>query len=151
MSGLRNSNQDASKRGSTTLADYDLPKDLRYSKDDEWVRTDSEGGAVVGITDFAQQKLGDVVFVELPEVGASFSAGDSFGVIESVKAVADLYCPIDGKVAEVNESLEDTPETVNEACYGDGWIMKLKPTDPAQIAALMDADGYAANIAGRDD
>lgn len=133
------------------MADYDLPKDLRYTKDDEWVRTEADGSVSVGITDFAQQKLGDVVFVELPEVGASFSAGGSFGVIESVKAVADLYSPIDGTIKAVNDQLEDAPETINESCYGDGWIIKLEPTNAPQIDALMDVASYGDDIATRDD
>jgi len=130
------------------LSEIRAPKELRYSKEDEWVR--SEGGVyTVGVTDFAQQQLGDVVFVELPEVGAEFAAGDSFGTIESVKAVSDLYCPIAGRVVEVNGSLDDSPETVNADCYGAAWIIKLEASGDDPLAALMDADAYLAHCADR--
>jgi glycine cleavage system H protein len=130
------------------LSEIQAPKELRYSKEDEWVRT--EGGAfVVGVTDFAQQQLGDVVFVELPDVGAEFAAGDSFGTIESVKAVSDLYCPIAGRVVAVNTALEDAPETVNADCYGAAWIIKLEASDGDPLGALMDADAYVAFCADR--
>jgi glycine cleavage system H protein len=102
-----------------------VPEELEYTKTHEWVRREGEE-AIVGITDHAQEELGDVVFVELPERGASFNAGDSFGVIESVKAVSDLYTPVGGEVVEVNESLNDTPERVNEDPYGDGWMIRVR-------------------------
>ena len=105
-----------------------VPEDLQYTRSHEWVRAEDET-ATIGITDHAQDELGDVVFVELPEVGATFDAGDSFGTIESVKAVSDLYTPVGGEVVEVNEALNDSPEKVNEDPYGDGWIIKLRVSD----------------------
>ena len=131
------------------LADFQAPNELKYSKEDEWVRTEGDQ-FVVGVTDYAQQQLGDVVFVELPEVGAEFAAGDSFGTIESVKAVSDLFCPIAGRVVATNEALEDAPEKVNEDCYGEAWIIKLEATGDDPLAGLMDADGYVAFCADRD-
>ena len=102
-----------------------VPEELQYTRSHEWVRREGET-ATVGITDHAQDELGDVVFVELPEVGAVFDAGDSFGAVESVKAVSDLYAPVGGEVVEVNSALEDAPEKINEDPYGDGWILKLR-------------------------
>lgn len=130
------------------MSEIRAPKELRYSKEDEWVRSE-DGVFVVGVTDFAQQQLGDVVFVELPDVGAEFAAGDSFGTIESVKAVSDLYCPIAGRVVEVNSALEDSPEIVNADCYGAAWIIKLEAADGEPLGALMDADAYVAFCADR--
>ena len=115
-----------------------VPEELEYTKTHEWVRREGEE-AIVGITDHAQEELGDVVFVELPEQGASFSAGDSFGVIESVKAVSDLYAPVGGEVVEANESLNDTPEKVNEDPYGDGWMIRLRISGEGE---LLSADEY---------
>ena len=103
---------------------------------DEWIRLDGEN-AVIGISDYAQHQLGDIVFVELPEVGRQIEAGESFGVIESVKAVSELYAPVSGTVAAVNEALEDSPESVNEDCYGAGWMYKLKPDDPSGLGHLI--------------
>ncbi len=103
-----------------------LPQDLKYTKSHEWIRTDENDTATIGITDHAQDELGDVVFVELPSVGDSFEAGATFGTVESVKAVSDLYAPIAGEVVEVNTVLEDSPEKINEDPYGEGWIVKLK-------------------------
>ena len=103
------------------MAEYDFPETLRYSREDEWARVEGDA-IVVGVTDYAQQQLGDIVYVELPEVGAVVSAGDPFGVIESVKAVSDLFAPISGEIAAVNTDLAETPEAVNEDCYGDGWM-----------------------------
>jgi glycine cleavage system H protein len=131
------------------VSEYEAPGDLHYSKDDEWVRKE-DGVFVVGVTDYAQQQLGDVVFVELPEVGAEFAAGDSFGTIESVKAVSDLFCPIAGRVTAVNGDLEDAPETVNQQPYGSAWIIKLEATGDDPLAELLDADGYQAFCADRD-
>lgn len=120
-----------------------IPDDLRYSNDHEWVRV--EGDLVrVGITDFAQDNLGDVVYVQLPDLGAALGAGSSFGEIESTKSVSDLYAPIDGTVVEVNGELEATPELVNSDPYGDGWICLVKPTDLAQVDGLLDAAAYQA-------
>ena len=132
------------------MSEYNLPEELRYSKEDEWVRAESDERYVIGVSDFAQQQLGDVVFVELPEAGADITAGEPFGVIESVKAVSDLYAPVTGKVLEVNAVLEDAPETVNADCYGEAWMIVVQPADPAQYASLLDAAGYRENIAGRE-
>ena len=109
-----------------------VPEDLRYTKSHEWVRLE-DGTATIGITDHAQEELGDVVFVELPEEGATIEAGDSFGTVESVKAVSDLYTPVGGEVVEVNSSLEDAPEKINEDPYGEGWIVKLRTSDEADL------------------
>jgi glycine cleavage system H protein len=133
------------------LSDYDLPDSNRYSKDDEWVREEKDGRVAVGITDYAQQQLGDVVYVELPEVGATYKAGQPFGVIESVKAVSDLYSPITGEVLEVNGELEDAPEKVNEECYGSGWLVAFRPASAAELEGLMDSAAYAAHIAAREE
>lgn len=120
-----------------------IPSELKYVSSHEWVR--SEGGDIVtiGITDFAQELLGDVVFVELPEVGADISTGDESGVVESVKAASDVYAPLTGSVTEVNESLEDSPELINSDPYGDGWLYKLKLADVSEMNSLLDADTYA--------
>ena len=133
------------------MSDYIIPEQNRYSRDDEWVRESEEGLYAVGITDYAQQRLGDVVFVELPEPGTKFDAGQAFGVIESVKAVSDLCIPIGGEVIEINPSLEDNPETINEDCYEAGWLVTLRPNHPAELEALMDAGAYASHIADRSD
>jgi glycine cleavage system H protein len=109
-----------------------VPEDLQYTKSHEWVRIE-DGTATIGITDHAQEELGDVVFVELPEVGDTMAAGDSFGTVESVKAVSDLYTPVGGEVVEVNSALEDAPEQINEDPYGEGWIVKLRTSDEADL------------------
>ena len=131
------------------MSDYDLPKDLRYSEDDEWAR-DEESRVVIGVTDFAQQQLGDIVFLELPEPGTEIRKGEPFGTIESVKAVSDLFAPISGEVLEVNEALVEKPEMVNDAPYGDGWIIAVEASDPSELTGLLDADGYAASVAERE-
>jgi glycine cleavage system H protein len=120
----------------------ELPNELRYMSSHEWVRNEGDGIATIGITDHAQDSLGDVVFVELPEVGATLSAGDEAGVVESVKAASDIYSPVSGEVIEINEALEDAPETINDSPYGDGWFYKVKMSDPAELEDLLDADGY---------
>ena len=109
-----------------------IPDDLQYTRSHEWVRIE-DGTATIGITDHAQDELGDVVFVELPEEGATFDPGDSFGTVESVKAVSDLYTPVGGEVVEVNSALEDAPEQINEDPYGEGWIVKLRTSDEADL------------------
>ena len=114
-----------------------LPEDLQYTRSHEWVRRE-DGVATVGITEHAQDELGDVVFVDLPEQGASFSAGESFGSVESVKAVSDLYTPVGGEVVEVNSALEDSPEKVNEDPYGDGWILKIRVSEEAELLSAAD-------------
>jgi glycine cleavage system H protein len=119
-----------------------IPDNLKYSKSHEWVNDEGDGIVSVGITDHAQELLGDLVFVELPEVGANLSAGSECAVVESVKAASDVYSPVDGEVVAVNEDLADTPEAINEDPY-DAWIFKLKLNDPAQLDNLLDAAAYA--------
>ncbi|BBI51324.1 glycine cleavage system H protein [Vreelandella olivaria] len=126
-----------------------LPANLRYAESHEWVLDNQDGTVTVGITDHAQQALGDVVFVELPEVGTALSKGQEFGVIESVKAASDLYSPVVGEVIEVNDALEDAPETVNEAPYEGGWIMKVR-LDGDALDGLLDADAYQATLSADD-
>jgi glycine cleavage system H protein len=116
-----------------------VPEELQYTRSHEWVRTEGDT-ATIGITDHAQDELGDVVFVELPEVGTTFDAGDSFGTVESVKAVSDLYTPVGGEVVEVNEALNDSPERINEDPYGEGWIVKLNVSDEG--SGLLSASEY---------
>ncbi len=122
-----------------------VPKELKYSEEHEWVKTE-EGKIRVGITDFAQDELGDIVFVELPEVGDEISADEAFGSVESVKTVSELYAPISGKVVEVNEDLEDSPEFVNESPYEKAWMVVLEPTDESELDKLMDAEEYGKMI-----
>ena len=114
-----------------------VPGDLQYTKSHEWVRVE-DGVATIGITDHAQDELGDVVFVELPEQGATLAPGDSFGAVESVKAVSDLYAPVGGEVVEVNGALEDSPEKINEDPYGEGWILKLQVSDEGDLLSAPD-------------
>lgn len=116
------------------------PADLKYSREHEWLRLDGDT-ATVGITDYAQDQLTDIVYVELPEVGRSVKAGESVAVVESVKSVSDIYSPMDGEVSAVNSSLEDHPEKVNDDAFGEGWLFKLKVSDP-DLSGLLDADGY---------
>ncbi len=123
------------------------PADCKYTKDHEWVRLDGES-AVVGITDYAQQELGDVVFVELPSPGATVQQGESFGVVESVKAASDLFAPVSGEVLATNDALTDSPDLVNKVPFGDGWMLRLKPADPAQLDDLMDAAAYDSYVQG---
>ena len=130
------------------MADYEIPAGLRYSKEDEWARAEN-GRVTIGITDYAQGQLGDIVFVELPEVGRSVEKGEPFGVIESVKAVSDLYAPISGEIVEVNGDLSERPEVVNEDCYGDGWMIAIVPEDDAELGALLAADAYAEHVRSR--
>ena len=120
----------------------DVPAQLRYTQDHEWLRVDGDEGTV-GITAYAASELGDVVFVELPQVGATLDKAQSFGVIESVKTASDLYCPLAGEVVAVNEQLAEHPELVNSDPYGEGWMMRLRLADPAAADALLDADAYA--------
>lgn len=120
-----------------------IPADLRYAASHEWARLEADGSVTVGISDHAQEALGDVVFVELPEVGKQLAAGQEAGVVESVKAASDIYAPVSGEVIAVNEALADAPELVNEDPYGN-WFFKLKPSNPSELAALLDAGGYKA-------
>ena len=117
----------------------DVPEELQYTKSHEWVRTEDDT-ATIGITDHAQEELGDIVYIELPEQGVTFEAGDSFGTVESVKAVSDLYTPVGGEVVEVNEALGDSPEKINEDPYGEGWILKVRVSDEG--AGLLSASEY---------
>jgi glycine cleavage system H protein len=124
----------------------DFPEEFKYTEEHEWVMVEEEI-AVIGISDFAQDALGDVVFVELPEVGAVLEAGKAFGVVESVKAVSDIYAPISGTVEEINEDLIEAPEIINTSPYVDGWMIKIRMTDAADADALMTSDQYQALIA----
>lgn len=130
------------------MADIEIPRELRYTREDEWIRIEGER-LVVGVTDYAQQQLGDVVFLELPDVGTNVERGEAFGVIESVKAVADLFGPVTGRVAEVNNLLTDQPELVNSDCYGDGWMLVIEPDDPAEIETLLNASAYQQHVKER--
>jgi glycine cleavage system H protein len=125
-----------------------IPEDLRYTKSHEWVRMDGDE-AVVGITDHAQELLGDLVFVELPEVGRQVQASEEFGVVESVKAASDVYAPLAGEVTAVNEALTDAPETINNDPYGDGWMVRIRVSDPGAAAGLLDASAYG-DVAAED-
>ncbi|MEE4246150.1 MAG: glycine cleavage system protein GcvH [Kangiellaceae bacterium] len=125
----------------------DIPSELRYAASHEWARLEDDGSIVVGITDHAQELLGDVVYVELPEVDADIGAGDEVAVVESVKAASDIYAPVSGTVVEVNENLEDAPETVNSDSYGDGWMFKIMPSNDTDFADMLDSDAYAESIA----
>jgi glycine cleavage system H protein len=118
-----------------------VPENLHYSKDHEWVRVEGDV-AVVGITDYAQNSLGDVVYVELPRVGESFSAHETFGSVESVKAVSEIFTPVSGEVTEVNDGLNDAPETVNSDPYGDAWMVKIQMSNPGEVDALLTAAEY---------
>ncbi len=124
-----------------------IPQELKYASSHEWVRSEGNGVYTVGITEHAQDLLGDMVFVELPDVGDSVAQGDDVAVAESVKAASDIYAPISGEIVAVNEALNDSPETVNSAPYTDGWMFQIKAADEAEVAALLDAAGYAASIA----
>ncbi|WP_413793129.1 MULTISPECIES: glycine cleavage system protein GcvH [unclassified Pseudomonas] len=123
----------------------DIPAELRFAESHEWARLEADGTVTVGISDHAQEALGDVVFVELTEVGKSFAAGDQAGVVESVKAASDIYAPIAGEVIAVNEELDGSPELLNSDPYG-AWIFKLKPSDKSELDKLLDAAGYKAAI-----
>jgi glycine cleavage system H protein len=123
-----------------------IPSELRYASTHEWVRPEGDGTFTIGISEHAQELLGDMVFIELPDVGAEVSAGDDVAVAESVKAASDVYAPISGEVVSTNEELEDTPELVNSDPYGDGWLFRIKADDVAEIEALLDAEGYENSI-----
>ncbi len=123
-----------------------VPTELRYAKSHEWVRDEGDGTVTVGISDHAQEQLGDLVFVELPEVGDSLDAGNECAVVESVKAASDIYSPVSGEVIEVNQALADAPETVNEDAFGNGWLFKVRLSDSTQLDELLDAEGYAGAL-----
>lgn len=128
----------------------DVPQELKYTKSHEWVRREDDGSVTIGITDHAQDLLGDLVFVEVPEVGTVFAAGEDCAVVESVKAASDVYSPLAGEVTEANESLADAPEVINSDAYGDGWIFKLKLSDENELDELLDAAAYAEQIAAEE-
>jgi glycine cleavage system H protein len=123
------------------------PNELRYTREHEWARVESDGTVTIGITNHAQDALGDVVFVELPEVGDTYDAEGKFGVVESVKTVSDLYSPCSGQIVAINEDLENAPEGVNEDPYGSGWIIRIKPTEMSDIDSLLSAADYDAFVA----
>jgi glycine cleavage system H protein len=125
----------------------DFPRELHYTESHEWIRLESDDTVVIGITDHAQHQLGDLVFVELPDMGLSVDQGDELSVVESVKTAADVYAPISGEVVEINKQLETRPELINEDPYGDGWICRIKPADLDELEGLMDADAYRESIA----
>ncbi|MCA1795721.1 MAG: glycine cleavage system protein GcvH [Desulfotignum sp.] len=129
------------------INDLNLPEDVKYTKDHEWAKLEQDT-VTIGINDYAQDQLGEIVFVELPEVGDSFAAEDEFGSVESVKAVSEMYMPIAGEVLAVNENLEDAPELVNEDCYQGGWIIKIKSSDPTEMDGLMDKAAYLEMLKG---
>ena len=124
-----------------------VPVELKYAKTHEYARTNDDGSVTVGISDSAQDQLGDMVFIELPEVGQTVAAGEACAVVESVKAASDVYAPVGGEVVEVNEALVDSPETVNQDAYGEGWLFRLQPEDVSEMAALMDGDAYEVFLA----
>ncbi|MEF8779892.1 MAG: glycine cleavage system protein GcvH [Haloferacaceae archaeon] len=124
---------------------FEIPDDLRYRETHEWTTT-GDGTVRVGISDFAQDELGDIVFVELPEVGDSLEQGEEFGVVESIKAVSDVYAPVSGEVTAINDAVFDQPELVNDDPYGDGWLLELEPSDGSEFDALLDGTEYKAQI-----
>lgn len=123
-----------------------FPDELKYTKEHEWIRIEN-GTAVIGITDYAQSELGDIVYIEFPQKGKTFSKNESVGTIEAVKTVADLYAPVSGEVIEVNSELSDTPELVNQDPYGRGWMIKIKLTNPSEVDELMDSSAYKEHVA----
>lgn len=129
------------------ISELKLPQDVKYTDDHEWAKLEGDT-ATIGISDYAQDQLGDIVFVELPEVGNSFGKGDEFGSVESVKAVSELYMPLGGEIVEINPELEDAPEQVNSDPYSGGWMVKVKLTDPAEFEALMTQEAYLASLQG---
>jgi glycine cleavage system H protein len=130
------------------VADYEIPADLRYTREDEWARVEGDR-VTIGVTDFAQQQLGDIVNVELPAVGTAVERGEPFGVIESVKAVSDLYAPVSGEVVESNADLSNHPEHVNEDCYGDGWMICIQVSDSEEIDTLISPSEYRRHVEDR--
>ena len=129
------------------LKDLNFPDDVKYTKDHEWAKKAGEL-VTIGINDYAQDQLGEIVFVELPEVGDTFSKGDEFGSVESVKAVSEIYIPISGEIVEINQGLEDAPELVNQSCYTDGWLIKVKPGNASELDSLMDKAAYLDMLKG---
>jgi glycine cleavage system H protein len=129
------------------INDVILPDDIRYAKNHEWAKADGDN-VKVGISDYAQDQLGDIVFVEMPDVGETFDKGAEFGTVESVKAVSELYMPVGGEIVAVNGALEETPELINNTPYSDGWMIEVKPDDPAELDSLMAKDAYIASLKG---
>lgn len=129
------------------INELDVPDDLYYTEDHEWVRVKGEN-VTIGVSDFAQDQLGDIVFVEMPASGDQFKKGDEFGTVESVKAVSELYMPIGGEVIRANQALEDAPELLNRSPYAEGWIIEIKPEDTSQLDAIMDKGAYLKMLAG---
>ena len=125
----------------------EIPLELKYTKSHEWVRSEEDGSVTIGITDHAQELLGDLVFVELPEIGTEMAAEDAACVVESVKAASAVYMPVSGEVVAVNDRLADAPETINDSPYDDGWLIRITPSNPDEMLDLMDADSYDAEIA----
>jgi glycine cleavage system H protein len=123
-----------------------IPAELRYARSHEWIRLEDDGTAYVGISEHAQEAMGDLVYVELPDVGAVVASSDETGVVESVKAASDIYAPVSGEIIAVNEALSDNPELVNQDCYGDGWLFRIKLKDPAELEDLLSAADYAAQL-----
>lgn len=123
-----------------------VPSDLKYVSSHEWIRLEDDGSVTVGITDHAQELLGDVVYVELPEIDSDVALDDEIAVVESVKAASDIFAPLSGTIIEVNEALEDAPETVNSSPYDDGWMFKMKPSEESEINNLLDSEAYASEI-----
>lgn len=128
------------------MSDLQYPSDLRYTSDHEWVRVGEDGVVRIGITSFAQDALGDVVYVSLPAVGDTVTPGDSCGEVESTKSVSDVYAPLEGEVTATNEALDGSPELINSDPYGDGWMFEIRPSDPSAVESLMDADAYTASL-----
>ena len=128
----------------------EVPTELKYTSDHEWVRMDDGGTMVVGLTDYAQEQLGDLVYVDTPEVGAAFVAGDVCAVVESVKAASDVYCPAGGEIVAVNENLEEAPELISNDPYGEGWLFEVAPEDPAEWEDLLDSERYEELLASGD-
>jgi glycine cleavage system H protein len=124
-----------------------LPDDVRYADDHEWAKPENDK-MTIGVSDYAQDQLGDIVFVELPQTGATFAKGDQFGTVESVKAVAELYMPLGGEVLSINTSLEESPELLNKAPYSEGWIIQVKPSDPSELNSLMTKEAYLQMLKG---
>ena len=129
------------------INDVVLPDDIRYAKNHEWAKADGDH-VKVGISDYAQDQLGDIVFVEMPDVGETFDKGAEFGTVESVKAVSELYMPVGGEIVAVNGALEDAPELINNTPYSDGWMIEVKPDDPAELDSLMAKDAYLTSLKG---
>ena len=129
------------------INDVTLPADIHYAESHEWAKAEGEN-VKVGLTDFAQDQLGDIVFVEMPEVGETFDKGAEFGTVESVKAVSELYMPLGGEIVAVNSALEDSPEFINNTPYSDGWMIAVKPNDPAELEGLMTKDAYLTSLKG---